>query len=220
MDKNIKSRKALIVGATGLVGSYCLKGLLEYPHYCEVIALIRKPLNFTHPKLKKVITDFKNIDQQFPDVFADDIFCCLGTTIKKAGSKENFRKIDFELVCAIAKEMRRHGAEQFLVISAMGADKESRVFYNRIKGEVEEALQVLGYPCLRIIRPSLLLGTREEFRLGEKIGILLYPVLKCFLIGGLKKYRPVEAHSVADFMVQLASVKPISGTHIYESDSL
>jgi len=114
--------------------------------------------------------------------------------------------------------MKKHGAEQFLVISAMDANKDSKVFYNRVKGEMEAALQELGYPCLRIIRPSLLLGLREEFRLGEKIAVILTPLLKPFLLGSLKKYRPVEAEKVAQFMVKVAREKSVVGVHVYESD--
>lgn len=124
------------------------------------------------------------------------------------------------LVVAVAEVMRNQGAEQFLVISALGADKDSKVFYNRVKGEMESALKDLGYRCLRIIRPSLLLGAREEFRLGEKIGILLTPVLKPFLLGSLKKYRPVEAKSVARFMVKIGNEELTPGVHIYESNNI
>ncbi|MFT5731003.1 MAG: hypothetical protein ACI8PB_005196 [Desulforhopalus sp.] len=221
MDKNVRSgKKALIIGATGLVGRYCLNGLLEASQYSEVIALVRKPCELDHPKLRVVLTDFQNISDLLSTVEVDDLFCCLGTTIKKAGSRENFRKIDFELVVNIAEIMRQLGAQQFLVISAMGANKESKIFYNQVKGEMEEAVQMLRYPCLRIIRPSLLLGPREEFRLGEKIGVILTPLLKHILIGGMKKYRPVEAQSVADFMVMIAGEMPDAGIHIYESDML
>ncbi len=221
MDKNVRSgQKALIIGATGLVGRYCLEGLLETPQYSEVIALVRKPCNLDHPKLREVLTDFQNIGDLLSTVEVNDVFCCLGTTIKKAGSRESFRKIDFELVVNIAEIMRQLGAQQFLVISAMGANKESKIFYNQVKGEMEEAVQMLRYPCLRIIRPSLLLGAREEFRLGEEIGVILAHLLKHILIGGMKKYRPVEAQSVAAFMVKIACEIPHSGVHIYESEVL
>jgi uncharacterized protein YbjT (DUF2867 family) len=114
--------------------------------------------------------------------------------------------------------MRQQGAEQFVVISSLGADSNSKVFYNRVKGEMEEAIQKLNYPCLRIIRPSLLLGNRKEFRLAEKIGVLLTPLLNPFMMGSLKKYRPVQAESVAKFMVEVAHKEPASGVCVYESD--
>ena len=212
------TRKALIVGATGLVGGFCLQSLLNDDNYSEVIALVRKPLLKTHRKLKTVITTFDNLELELSKIQVDDVYCCLGTTIKKAGSQEAFKKVDHTLVITVAELMRKQGAEQFLVISAMGANKDSKVFYNRAKGEMEAALQELGYPCLRIIRPSLLLGPREEFRLGEKIGVILTPLLKPFLLGSLKKYRPVEAEKVAQFMVKISREKSVVGVHVYESD--
>ena len=213
-------RKALILGSTGLIGGFCLQALLNDPAYSEVIALVRKPLLKTHRKLKTVISKFSNLENDLSKILVDDVYCCLGTTIKKAGSQEAFKQIDFSLVVTVAELMRRQGAEQFLVISSMGADPNSKVFYNRIKGEMEEALQQMNYPCLRIIRPSLLLGEREEFRLGERIGVLLSPVLKPLMMGSLRKYRPIQAESVARFMVKVAYEEPISGVHVYESDKI
>ena len=212
------TRNALIVGATGLVGGFCLQVLLDDDHYSEIIALVRKPLLKTHRKLKTVTTTFDNLEFELSNIHADDVYCCLGTTIKKAGSQEAFKKIDHTLVVTVAGLMKKQGAKQFLVISSMGADKDSKVFYNRVKGEMEAAIQALGYPCLRIIRPSLLLGPRKEFRLGEKIAALLIPLLKPFLLGALKKYRPVEAEKVAQFMVKIARDEPIAGVIIYESN--
>jgi uncharacterized protein YbjT (DUF2867 family) len=212
------TRKALIVGATGLIGGFCLQVLLDDPNYSKVIALVRKPILKTHRKLRTVVTSFDDLESETSNIHADDIYCCLGTTIKKARSQDAFKKIDLTLVVTVAELMKRQGAEQFLVISALGADKNSKVFYNRTKGEMESSLQELGYPCIRIIRPSLLLGLREEFRLGEKIGVILTPVIKPFLVGSLKKYAPVKADKVAQFMVKAAREKPISGVYIYESN--
>jgi uncharacterized protein YbjT (DUF2867 family) len=212
------TRKALIVGATGLIGGFCLHALLDDPTYSEVTALVRKPLLKTHRKLKTVITTFNNLENDLSNTKADDVYCCLGTTIKKAGSQETFKLVDNTLVVTVAELMKKQGAEQFLVISAMGANKDSKVFYNQTKGEMEVALQELEYPCLRIIRPSLLLGSREEFRLGEKIAVMLTPLLRPILLGALKKYRPVEAEKVAGFMVKLAHEEPIAGVHVYESN--
>jgi uncharacterized protein YbjT (DUF2867 family) len=216
------TRTALIVGATGLIGGYCLDTLCDDPTYTEIIALARKPLLKTHRKLQTIVTKFdKNLEYELSNIQADDVFCCLGTTIKKAGSQQAFKAVDYTLVVTVAELMRKQGAEQFVVISAMGADKDSKVFYNRVKGELEKALEELGYSCLRIIRPSLLLGQRQEFRLGEKIGVLLTPVLKPLMMGSLKKYRPVQAESVARFMVKVAHEKPVTGgVHVYESNQI
>lgn len=216
----MRTRKALIVGSTGLIGNYCLQNLLNDPGYSEVTAIVRKPILKTHRKLKTGISKFSNLENDIPNIQADDVYCCLGTTIKNAGSQEAFKQVDFSLVVSIAELMRRQAAEQFLVISSMGADSNSKVFYSRVKGEMEQALQQLNYPCLRIIRPSLLLGKRDEFRFAEKIGVILAPVLKPFLMGSLRKYRPVQAVNVAQFMVKVAHEKPVSGVHVYESDMI
>lgn len=213
-------RKALIVGASGLIGRYCLQELLDEPTYSEVTAVVRKPLLTTHRKLKVVVTDFKDIKKIVVPLFAHDVFCCIGTTIKKAGSQQAFSEIDFSLVVAVAESMKERGAEQFLTISSLGADKNSHFFYSRTKGEMEEALINTGYNCLRIFRPSLLLGSREEFRLGEKVGILFTPLLKPILRGSLRKYAPVEAKVVAQFMVMSAQQEPITGVHVYESNRI
>lgn len=214
------TRKALIVGTTGLIGGYCLQALCDDPYYTEVIAIVRKSILKTHRKLKVISSKFDNLQYDLSYIEPHDVYCCLGTTIKKAGSQEAFKKIDHTLVVTVAELMRKQGAEQFLVISSMGADSSSKIFYNRTKGEMEEALKEIGYPCLRIFRPSLLLGKRDEFRFGEKVGGLLTPVLKLFLIGSLKKYAPVEAESVAQFMVKTAHEEPVSGVHVYESDMI
>lgn len=214
-------RKAVILGATGLIGNYCLQNLLDDPTYSEVTALVRNPILKTHRKLKTVTTKFNdNLKDELSNIQVDDVYCCLGTTIKKAGSQEAFKQVDYSIVVTVADIIRKQGAEQFIVISSMGADKKSKVFYNRVKGEMEEALKQLDYPCLRIIRPSLLLGAREEFRLGERIGVILAPVLKPFMVGSLKKYRPVQAKSVAEFMIKVAEEEPITGAHVYESDRI
>ncbi len=214
------TRKAIIFGSTGLIGNYCLQALLNDQTYSEVTAIVRKPILITHRKLITVISNFSDLENDLSNTQAQDVYCCLGTTIKTAGSQEAFKQVDFSLVVTIAELMRRRGAEQFLVISSMGADKNSKVFYSRVKGEMEEALKEINYPCLRIIRPSLLLGERGEFRLGEKIGAMLTPVLKPLMLGSLKKYAPVEAESVAHFMVTVAMEQPISGVHVYESNQI
>jgi uncharacterized protein YbjT (DUF2867 family) len=209
------TRKALIIGATGLIGGFCLQGLLDDPNYSEVIDFVRKTILKTHRKLRTIITKFDNLEHELSKIQSHDIFCCLGTTIKKARSQDAFKRIDLTLIATAAGLMQKQGAEQFLVLSALGADKDSKVFYNRVKGEMEFALQELGYPCLCIFRPSLLLEPREEFRLGEKIGVILTPLIKPFLLGSLKKYAPVEAEKVAQ--VKAVRQEPISGVYIYES---
>ena len=184
-------RKAMIVGSTGLVGSHLLQNLFNNATYSEITALVRRtPLLKNHRKLKEVITDFSNIDKTLSTITANDVFCCLGTTIKKAGSQVAFRKVDYSLVVDVAKVMRKQGAEQFVVISAMGANSSSKVFYNRIKGDMEEALKGLGYPCLRIIRPSFVVGAKRRIQVGRKDRDTDEPVMEALVGWLVEKISP------------------------------
>ena len=193
----METRTALLVGATGLVGGHVLALLLDDPHWSHVTALARRPTEMRHAKL-----DWRVVDFNRPETFGDlggigDVFCALGTTIKKAGSKDAFRQVDMGHSLSVAREARRQGAEQFAVVSALGADPKSSIFYSRVKGELEEALKTLGYPRLVVVRPSLLLGERQESRPGEKVGAVVMRALGWLMIGPLVKYRAVAASDVA-----------------------
>lgn len=164
-----------------MIGGFCHKALLDDPTDSEVIALVRKPILPIHRKLKVIEVKFDDFESEISHIHANDVYCCLGTTIQKTGSQNAFKKIDQELVVTVAELMKKRGAKQFLARTALGADKNSKVFYNRTKGEMQSALRELNYQCLHIIRPSLLLGPREEFRFGKKIaheepisGIFIY----------------------------------------------
>ncbi|MFN8345848.1 MAG: NAD(P)H-binding protein [Spirosomataceae bacterium] len=207
-----EKRTALVIGGTGLVGGTLITQLLASEKYGPVKVLVRKPLDLIHPKLESVIFDFDRPDAA--QVKADDIFCCLGTTMKKAGSKEAFYKVDFTYPHEIAKMGLENGATRFAIVTAMGADTKSLFYYNRVKGDIEEALKQLGYETLLIFRPSLLVGQRPESRLGEKIGEQLTAFFK-FLIPA--KYRAIEAQKVAKAMVAITSSN-VKGTLVYESD--
>lgn len=213
------SRTALLLGATGLVGGHCLDLLLHDEAYSRVTTLGRRKLALEHPKLVQHVLDFERPNQYESLVKAHDIFCCLGTTIKKAGSQEAFYKVDFTYPHEVAWIAHDNGAGQFLLVSALGADAKSRIFYNRVKGEVEEAVSRLGFAGVQIFRPSLLLGERAEFRLGERVAEKLARVFSFLFIGALKKYRPVEARHVAQAMVKIAKEQP-AGVNIYESDRI
>lgn len=212
-------KSALIAGATGLVGTELLHVLLESPRYEEVKILVRKPIDVVHPKLKQITADFDQLEnyQSYFDV--DDVFCCLGTTIKKAGSQKAFRRVDYDYPVTIAELARTAGAKKFLVISAMGADAKSNVFYSRVKGQTEEALKRMEFPALHIFRPSLLLGKRDEFRLGEKAASLLAPAFSPILRGGMKKYKPIEAADVAKAMCKAAKSEE-QGVFVHSSDKI
>ena len=198
------SRTALIAGASGLVGGHLLQRLLAEPAYAHVAALGRRPLALTHPKLTQHVIDFDRVREaaNFPRV--DDVFCCLGTTIKKAGSQDAFYEVDFLYVHELARTALAYGATQFLLVSSLGANPHSRIFYSRVKGEVEEAVSRLSYRTVHIFRPSLLLGERAERRLGEGVGIAVSRVVSPLMVGPLRKYRPIAADAVAAAMVRAA----------------
>lgn len=212
MTESGTGRSALVLGATGLVGGHCVDLLLESPEYSRVRVLGRRPFGRHHPKLDDVVTDFDRFEEN-PGLFAvDDIYCCLGTTIGKAGSQEAFRKVDIEYPATAARLGSENGAEQFLVVSAYGADPDSRIFYNRAKGEMEAEVRRAPLRAIWILRPSLLLGSREELRIGERVAEFLLRPISPLLVGPLRRLRPVEARTVAAVMLQLALAEGTGGT--------
>jgi uncharacterized protein YbjT (DUF2867 family) len=212
-------RTALIVGATGLIGEHCLQFLLNDASYNSVAAIVRKEFPLHHPKLHQKVINFDSLDKYSADIKADDIFCCLGTTIKKARSQSNFKKVDFEYVLKTAQIAYANGGKQFLLVTAMGANKRSLIFYNRVKGETEEAVKKLPYKAIHIFRPSLLLGERKETRAGEKIGTALYNITSPLFIGPLKKYKAIAGKVVAGAMVSCAK-RNAEGVFVYESNEI
>ena len=212
-------RTALILGASGLIGGHCLGLLLRDEAYDQVIVLVRKSLLKNHPKLTQHEVNFDALSEHANLLKADDIFCCLGTTIKKAGSQEAFRKVDFTYAHEAAKLAAHNGATQFLLVSSLGADAKSSVFYSRVKGEIEAAISALNFESVSIFRPSLLLGERTEFRLAERIMEPLAKAFSFFLIGSLRKYRAIEARTVAAAMIEIAKAKT-QGVNVYESDRI
>jgi len=204
-------KRALLVGGSGLVGRALVERLLAEPGYDEVHALLRRPIAGwpQHAKLRTQQVDFVALPKLPP---LDEVFIALGTTIKQAGSQEAFRAVDYELVLAFAERAKALGVRHFLVISALGANARSLVFYNRVKGEMEAALQAMDWPQLTIVRPSLLLGPRREFRLGERLAA---PLLRW--IPG--KYRGIEAAVLARALWRLA-LEEGDGVRVVESDEL
>lgn len=196
-----KKRVALVIGATGLVGGHCVRQLLDSGAYDEVVTLGRRKLNLAHSLLRQIVGELDEAHDLLADCTVDDVFCCLGTTIKKAKSKSAFRKVDYDYPLLVASLMREHGAEHFCVVSALGANSNSYFFYNKVKGELERDLQKLGYPYLTIVRPSLLLGDREEVRVAESMSAAVGNILKPIMKGVLQEVSPVEARQVAGVMV-------------------
>lgn len=209
-------KKALIAGSTGLIGSQLLQLLLNDDYYDRVKAISRKPLEITHPKLENIVLDFDRLAEHHDKLKADDVFCCLGTTIKKVKTKEKFRKVDFDYPVELAKLTKTNGAEQYLLVSALGADKNSKIFYNQVKGEVEEAIGHVGFKSYHIFRPSLLMGDRNESRSGEEAGKVFFKYFG-FLVP--VKYKGIDSIKVARAMQQLAAKHP-QGMHIHESKEL
>jgi uncharacterized protein YbjT (DUF2867 family) len=212
-------RSALVAGASGLVGGHCVTHLLNDDGYDTVITLVRRPLALQHPKLRQEVVDYENSSEFQRFVHGHDVFCCLGTTIKKAGSQEAFRRVDFTYPTEIARAASLNGAEQFLIISALGASPHASAFYSRVKGDVEAAVSALRFRAVHIFRPSLLLGDRREFRLAERAAILAVKPLSFMLAGPLKRYRPIQANAVAACMVRTAK-RRLTGVHIFESDQI
>lgn len=208
--------RAVLLGASGLVGGHCLSLLLADPFYDEIFVLTRKPLEIKHPKLSSHVIDFSELEAHLIHLRPDFIFCCLGTTMNQAGSKELFYKVDYEYPLVAAKAALACGTEQFLLVSAMGANSSSSIFYNRTKGQIENALIALNLPSLLIFRPSLLLGDRSEKRLGESIAKHVMQCLSPLFKGPLEKYRAIGAEKVAQMMVYLVQ-KKIKGVQVIES---
>jgi uncharacterized protein YbjT (DUF2867 family) len=217
--KMMSARAALLLGATGLVGGQCLELLLHDDSYGRVVTLGRRLLPVKHEKLEQHAIDFERAGDFAELIRAQDVFCCLGTTIKKAGSREAFRKVDFDYPVRLAELALARGAEQFLLVSALGASPRSSVFYNRVKGETEAAIAGLSFKGVQIFRPSLLLGEREEFRPGERVAEKASWLFSFLLVGSLGKYKPVQARAVAAAMLQVATENP-AGVNIFESDRI
>ncbi len=207
----------LLAGASGLVGSKLLVLLLESDKCQRVISIGRRKLEVIHPKLEQLIVNFEHLDNL--DIKTDSIFCCLGTTIKKAGSKEAFRKVDFSYPKIIANYGLKIGANSFHIITAMGANSSSKFFYNKIKGEIEEYLDGLSFKQLHIYRPSLLLGQRPETRTMERVSQIIMKRLGFLFIGILKNYRAISANRVAKFMVG-KSFSKTNGSFVYLSGEM
>lgn len=210
-------KRAIVIGATGLVGRAVVDLLLRDPHYESVTIFTRQRIAQSSPKLLQ--RDFPKGAPRSADVQADDFFCCLGTTIKKAGSQAAFRDIDFGLSFSFAQAARVAGVNHMLLVSAMGADSHARIFYSRVKGALEAAIEDLHFPAFTIVRPSLLIGPRQESRLGEKYGDLLLKVLRPALRGPMRHLRSVEGRDVAACLVAMAQ-NPSPGKKIILSGDI
>ncbi|WP_290538313.1 NAD(P)H-binding protein [Alcanivorax sp.] len=207
------TRKALLLGATGLVGNDCLTNLLESDEYEQVRVLCRRPLSVEHPKLDVQVIDLDDMEAYQSHFQVDDVFCCLGTTMKKAGSRQAFRHVDHDLVVLAGQMALRAGVQRFLVVSAINANARSPFFYSRVKGQAERALIKLELPLLAILQPSLLRGQREDRRPAEDWGNIFNRVIEPLTRWTDAHWLPVDSHKVADAMVGMALEGPQTGLY-------
>jgi uncharacterized protein YbjT (DUF2867 family) len=217
--RGTQPRRALLAGATGLVGRELLRRLSADPRYAEVHVLARRPLG-DPPLQRKIMVEVGPLAGASSVPAADDVFIALGTTIRAAGSQDAFRRVDLDLVVHLARLARSAGATRLAVVSALGADAHSRVFYNRVKGEMEAAVAALGYERVVIARPSLLRGDRaslsQQSRPGERAALMLLAPLGRWLPS---TWRPVSAQAVARGLIESLH-EPGSGTRVLESKAL
>jgi uncharacterized protein YbjT (DUF2867 family) len=209
------ARTAAVLGATGLVGERVARLLLGDARWGRVAAIGRRSPPIADAALVRVEGDLLADGPWLDALAVDDVFCCVGTTIAKAGSEAAFRAVDHDAVVRAAAAARQRGAAQFLVVSSMGADPRSRVFYSRVKGEMEAAVAAIGFPCCQVLRPSLLLGPRAERRRGERAAALLMRPLGPLL----GRYRPIHRDAVAAAMVRIAAASP-AGLNVYDSGAI
>jgi uncharacterized protein YbjT (DUF2867 family) len=209
---------ATLVGATGLIGSYLLEELLNDSYFDTVRILIRRPIGTTHPKLEKKIVDFNDNDSVLVALSNSDVmFCAIGSTMKKVkGDKDAYRKIDFDIPVNLARFCKMTGCEKFILVSSAGANAKSMNFYQQLKGETDEAVKEAGPKTVHIMRPSVLLGERKEFRFGENIGKAIMTSLS-FLIPA--KYKAIQGKDVAKVMLAF-SKKDEEGVFVHENSEI
>ena len=215
----LESRSALLIGASGLIGNELLKLLLQSDLYQRVTILVRRQLPIQHTKLQQIVINFDDLEKYESCFKVDDVFSCLGTTRKKAKTKQQFIKVDYEYTIRAATLAEKCNTRSFLTVTSIGADPESLFFYNRVKGETEEAIQRLSLKSVHIFRPSLLLGKRKEFRVLEKLAEWLFHSVSFAMIGKFRKYKPIDAKKVAQAMYD-AALSCKNGVYIYESDKI
>jgi uncharacterized protein YbjT (DUF2867 family) len=198
-------KTAIILGATGFTGNILLNKLLADSRHSKIKIFTRRPLRFENPKVTEILCDLLDIDSYRENFFGDEVFCCIGTTTKKTPDKTLYRKIDFGIPVNSAILCKENGIDTFVVMSSMGANAKSSIFYNRTKGEMEDAVLEQNIKNTYILRPSIIGGNRAERRIGEKVGIVVMKLIQPLLIGSLRKYRAIKAETIATAMIELAS---------------
>ena len=208
--------KALIIGATGATGKDLVTQLLADDTYSEVHCFVRKPLTLTHPKLHAHVVDFET-PEAWADLLRGDVaFSCLGTTLAVAGSKEAQWRVDYDYQYAFAEQCKANGVPTFVLISAAGAKAPSKLFYNRMKGQLEDAVKALGFPRLLIFQPSILIRSNSD-RGGENFTVKAFKFLN--KLGILKRYRPMPTSVLAEKMRKEVTIAP-KGVHTFALDEI
>ncbi|WP_031526518.1 oxidoreductase [Dyadobacter crusticola] len=209
------SKKAILFGASGFIGSYLLEGLLDDPDYAQVTVVVRKDLNKKHPKLKVLIGDYNTLPELRYELIADEVFIALGTTRKNTPDEKIYYQVDHDYPVLATRIAKENGAKSVFVVTAIGANAGSSVFYVRTKGETERDIIALNMEHTHIFRPSMIMGDRQESRPLEKSFIGLFSLINPLLIGPTKKYRGIQAKDVAKSMLAAAK-KPAGKVQIYE----
>ena len=213
------SKKAVIAGASGLIGSKLLNILLQQPGYDEVLALVRKELPVNNKKLVQMVIDFDKLDEYTASINGDALFCCLGSTKKRTPDLAVYRKIDHDYPLKLAQLAKQNEMEQYHLVSSIGANSDSANFYTKMKGETEDDIKKAGLKCLYIYQPSFLTGQREESRPVERLFNGLMKLFDPLLTGNLKKYRSIPAQTVAQAMFN-ESLKHDEGVFVHTSDKI
>jgi uncharacterized protein YbjT (DUF2867 family) len=216
---SLMTKKAIIVGASGLIGSKLLDILLAQPDYSEVLVIGRKKTRTSNTKVTQLVVEFKHLDHYTKSITGDVLFCCLGTTRKQTPDLAAYRKIDHDYPVQLAEIAITNGINQYHLVSAMGANSESSNFYTKIKGDTEDDIKKIGLKSLHIYEPSVLIGRRKNARPMEQVAIVLLRIVGPLLIGALKKYRAIQALDVAKAMYK-QSLKNKTGVFTYTSDKI
>jgi len=206
-------KTAILIGASGLVGSYVLENLLSDSRYNKIVIFVRRSANLNHKKLEEHLVDFNDITSWQHLLVGDDLYSTMGTTIKKAGSEEAQRTVDYTYPYIIAKRAKLNGVKNYALVSSAGADANSRFFYPKIKGELDRDVSQLFFRKTIIVRPSIIDGPRKEKRLGEEIGLKVMRSIKFIPI--IKKYQPTPVNQIAQCMIEAVNDNKISGKKIF-----
>ena len=211
-------KTALVFGSTGLIGGHLISQLIKNDYYNKIKLFVRSEIVINEPKIEIIKTDFNDLENHIEDVKGDDCFFCIGTTKQNSPDKNDYQKIELEIPKKIAEIAKINSVNSFIFVSSIYANPKSSGNYVKFKGLVEEELKKLNFSNLGILRPSFLMGERKENRAGEKIGILIFRLLSPFLLGPLKKMRPINSEKVAKAMIKIANEN--LGKTIFESDEI